>query len=362
MVDALNYLKECEPELYSHTKVSIIDVSGPFSKIQQDRLDEHHPGKARIFNKSIFNYDEPTLTGYGFVVGLELLDNLPHDKIIIKDGAKLDEVWITSYDDNEPFGKETKQSPTVVISPLSETPKEKAPIKVEEEFITSKRQWKEIHRRIADPLVIEFIQVFCKYYGIPQDSFLASSSNFSAEYSNLLWDLITRPKPMSRYEGVFKDFRILVDNIRERYIKMAGPPVLEMILYIPTGSYKLLKTLKEKFPNHGVILADFDEIPGAMPGFNAPIVQRTEGVTTLEEPTYLDAKIGDYDIFFPTNFSNLQILHTTLNPSVRSSIYSNKDFMKQHANLTSTRTKLGYNPLLQDFKNTAFFVADIPKQ
>jgi hypothetical protein len=41
---------------------------------------------------------------------------------------------------------------------------------------------------------------------------------------------------------------------------------------------------------------------------------------------------------------------------VTSSSMKSREFMKRYATLADTATASGYNPLLQDFSNTSFFV------
>ncbi len=41
---------------------------------------------------------------------------------------------------------------------------------------------------------------------------------------------------------------------------------------------------------------------------------------------------------------------------IQGQIMKTKAFMKQHADLTTKLTKSGYNPLLEDFSNTSFYI------
>jgi hypothetical protein len=41
---------------------------------------------------------------------------------------------------------------------------------------------------------------------------------------------------------------------------------------------------------------------------------------------------------------------------IHGQVMKTKAFMKQHADLTKTLTKSGYNPLLEDFSNTSFYI------
>nr|CAB3475193.1 unnamed protein product [Digitaria exilis] len=92
---------------------------------------------------------------------------------------------------------------------------------------------------------------------------------------------------------------------------------------------------------------------------------------TSDHRNYLDAQ-GDADIFFPTDFRLLeQIDHhcsgfskEQKNPGAfkpvkkrRSIILDTAAFMEEFGLPLKTRTKDGYNPLLDDFKNTKFYLS-----
>jgi hypothetical protein len=99
------------------------------------------------------------------------------------------------------------------------------------------------------------------------------------------------------------------------------------------------------------------------------------GGRTIDHPTYLVPK-GAADIFFPTDFSLLQRLcgdavqHAQHGRSTgaacqpaqsmqRTQHMKTADFMLRFAKeeAAAARTRSGYNPLLEDYTNTAFFVA-----
>ena len=65
---------------------------------------------------------------------------------------------------------------------------------------------------------------------------------------------------------------------------------------------KLLETLHGARPNHRLVAADFDSLPGVtLPGRNAPLVAaQARGGKTRDLPTYL-AEVGNADVFFPTD-------------------------------------------------------------
>ena len=75
---------------------------------------------------------------------------------------------------------------------------------------------------------------------------------------------------------------------------------------MPTGAARLLDALHDARPNHRLVAADFDALPGVrMEGANAPIVaSQASGGKTVDRDTYLEDP-GRADVFFPTDFRAL---------------------------------------------------------
>ncbi|KAJ3693928.1 hypothetical protein LUZ60_009408 [Juncus effusus] len=142
--------------------------------------------------------------------------------------------------------------------------------------------------------------------------------------------------------------------------------------WLPTGCLKLMETLHSSMPNMSLIASDFSFLPDVtIAGDRAPLVSSKKDGKTLDHGSYLDAK-GDADIFFPTDFWLLeQIDHAcsgfsnqTAKPAAfkpvkkrRCITLESASFMGEFGLPMKTRTKDGYNPLLDDFKNTKFYLS-----
>jgi hypothetical protein len=83
--------------------------------------------------------------------------------------------------------------------------------------------------------------------------------------------------------------------------------------FVPTGSLQMLDTIASRFPHHCLIAADFDKLPpaspaasgpGRRPALNAPVVSSRGG--KVDHRSYLDAP-GEADIFFATDFEWLAV-------------------------------------------------------
>jgi SAM-dependent MidA family methyltransferase len=90
----LDYLKENEKEVYENIKYEIIEISSELSKLQTELMKDHN-GKFISHNISIFDWKN-IYQDNCIVIALEVLDNLPHDKITLSGG----EYFETHLDEN----------------------------------------------------------------------------------------------------------------------------------------------------------------------------------------------------------------------------------------------------------------------
>ncbi|KAJ7717114.1 DUF185-domain-containing protein [Mycena maculata] len=188
------------------------------------------------------------------------------------------------------------------------------------------------------------------------------------------------------------------------YSNLPFAPNLSTAEYIPTRLLSLLRTLRNHFPRHRLLLSDFSSIPDAIPGRNAPVVQTRFQNTTVPVTTVLVAH-GYFDIFFPTDFERLRDMYeytlaepaaaagarptpltgragplalgadyfSSYHPSNRrrpvdgvlsasglpvgerkSSVFTHAQFLSTYADLHRTRLKSGENPMLEFYQNVKF--------
>lgn len=112
-------------------------------------------------------------------------------------------------------------------------------------------------------------------------------------------------------------------------------------------------------PNAHYIIGDFDMLRGApssLSGICAPTVslKLSESSSKQDYETYLIER-GGGDIFFPTDFRLLRnmYLHVTGRQSESMKSYQ---FVEEYSDTNWAKTQSGYNPLKEDFNNTAFFM------
>ncbi|KAH9649900.1 protein arginine methyltransferase NDUFAF7 [Citrus sinensis] len=141
--------------------------------------------------------------------------------------------------------------------------------------------------------------------------------------------------------------------------------------WLPTGCLKLLEVLHDALPKMSLIASDFTFLPDVkVPGERAPLVSTKKDGSSTDYGNYLDAK-GDADIFFPTDFLLLECMDhycsgwlkmqkdksSKQGKKRRTLTLDTSSFMEEFGLPTKTRTKDGYNPLLDDFKNTKFYLS-----
>ncbi|MFS8005906.1 putative protein arginine methyltransferase NDUFAF7 [Helianthus anomalus] len=288
--------------VYSNMSYTSVEISSSLAKKQMETVGEvsSHLSKFKVECR-----DAADRAGWGdaeqqpcWVIMLEVLDNLPHDLIYSENQVSpWMEVWVEKQQDR---------------SALSE-----------------------LYKPMQDPLIKSCLDIL----------------NVDKDY-----------RPLETREPS------LPSNI---WAKMFPKPRRR---WLPTGCLKLLEALHGALPKMSMIASDFSYLPDVkIPGDRAPLVSTKKDGSSSDHSTYLDAK-GDADIFFPTDFWLLERidhyssgwLKSRIEHFDRSSKQGKKRrtitldtsvFMEEFGLPTKTKTKDGYNPLLDDFKNTKFYLS-----
>lgn len=98
------------------------------------------------------------------------------------------------------------------------------------------------------------------------------------------------------------------DFLRKLYSSMPFAANLSADEYIPTRLLSLVRTLRNNFPRHRLLLSDFSTLPDSISGVNAPVVQTRYQNNTIPTSNLL-VQPGAFDIFFPTNFEQLRDIY-----------------------------------------------------
>lgn len=126
-------------------------------------------------------------------------------------------------------------------------------------------------------------------------------------------------------------------------------PNLTEAEWIPTRMMQFFDILRDCFPAHRLIVADFDSLPGIIAGINAPVVQtRYQRQNVPVSTPYVHQ--GYFDIFFPTNFNIMEDIYRAITGKL-TRVLSHRDFLQRWAHVEDTQTRSGENPMLSWYKN-----------
>ncbi|KAK3232781.1 hypothetical protein CYMTET_56888 [Cymbomonas tetramitiformis] len=295
--DILDFIKKEAPKVYQTMQYRIVEISKALAEKQTARVES---GSTHASRFEVRNHDASRREGWGpakkhpcFIIMLEVADNLPHDRVCI------------SGDDLSHW-KETHVVQGIDLDGNDVVKEELQPLQ--------------------DPLILRCMEAL-GYHADTRTSWMS--------------------KQLNRAMGTTS------------------------FQFVPTRCLAVLETLHLARPNHKLVLADFDYLPDVViPGHMAPLVASVSEGSTKDHGTYLLPR-GTADIFYPTDFEALQKLNakaaqqqvafgksTEKIPKRGSSqVLTTKEFMLTYGELGGTQTLGGFNPLLDDFTNTKFFLS-----
>ncbi len=77
----LNFLRDRRPELYANAKYTLVEISETLAERQRQRVVVEHPNVCEVVNEDFVGTDSLCDASPCFVIALEVLDNLAHDRI-----------------------------------------------------------------------------------------------------------------------------------------------------------------------------------------------------------------------------------------------------------------------------------------
>lgn len=320
---------------HTHISYRVVDISTTLHHIQKKRLAKHiENGRCTVVNCSILDYwknrDDSDIVDERevFVVLNEVIDNFPHDRVIIE-GDQIAEVHVV---------------------PTRKTD-------------DGTQLYNEIRVTVQDPWITRFLEL-TNIIEVDNDSASTESSapvcRFDSERFNF-YDDIQDLRNRSNF----------VLRLWQRSIESAKPFMRDFlgghsIVWIPTTQLMLLDTLAKHVPNHRLVVADFDSLPSNERGVqNSPIVQfkaadaSGERYLTHKVNTYLVPK-GSCDIFFPTDFSTMQQVYQKITGGRGSIVMKQSRFLQENLDAESLQKlecRDGYNPALSDYRNMSFLLS-----
>lgn len=350
-MNILATLKLHHPSIYERTQYHIVEISSELHKIQKSRLLDEFSDHVQCHHMSVFDMEnrrEELLNQqekhHAFVIALEVMDNLPHDKIVQKPDGSFTQIGVVHVGDNE--------------------------------------SGQAIYQEIEMPVVDAVIQRYLQY--TRDDLIVTSSGDSDASSSSVdVLDpaLMLDCRPKSKLKAISNKS---TGFMRKMIVSLVGQG--DEVFYIPTMQMQMVEILCSLFPSHHMVLADFDHLPNQDLNMysessihNQPIVQRKfeKSIKMVNDPAfnkeYLSASFSTYlvpkgscDIFFETQFEDLQRVYAHCRQSHGTSKGSTVMKMAQFVNrflpaedIDKMTTASGYNPMLLDYANFSFLVSDV---
>ena len=371
------------PSTYATLDYEIVEISPALAARQSRALASSGHGRVARVTVADATRGVPTPSSEPvFVVALEVLDNLVHDKVVSLHGV-LHETWV----DVEEAGVES-MGLTEGGSPLTMPPR----------VIRS-----EVYRPLADPLVRRAWSV------------AARGDAARAEIAR------GAPLVVRAFEALGSRVASSVARALPELPRALRPPLpprpagFEWALHVPSGAVALLDALSRTVPAARLFFADFNALPaprvsaatvaadacvevyapadapagcGGPPpdsrglagrfgrvrgaGYAGVLVASKDTVRreTVDHATPLSpVDRGSADVFFPTDFQALASAagiamqcgyapRAAALADVRKGVkvVPQTEFLKQWADLAATQTRTGFNPLVEDYMNMAVLV------
>ena len=320
--DVLRFLRREEPDLFSRCKYLLVEISESLADVQRRNLSDLGAERVEVIHSCASEWaaersSSQQLEGPWFITLLEVLDNLPHDRLRVSSSSSLEEAVVAQKTPGDELRRPTYSQS---FRPLSDP----------ELFETAE---------LLELTSIEALQSL--HDDNARTTGAASGSDLALELTRMT--------------------SFLLGETGRGETSTGGPTSQDVL--VPTGCYTLLKALcgAVKEPPSFTI-ADFSWLPPQPDGaINAPVVQVQRSGQTIDlRGDYLKA-CGDADILFPTNFEHLATMVQAASGSsggVAVSSSATAEFMKEWSvPYAQTATQSGYDPLVDDFSNTRILVS-----
>lgn len=312
--DVLGWLAAHRPDLYSCARYCCVEISPALAELQAARVAGRgafsvvrgDAGEAATWAAAASHAEyTPTPSNPCFVLAMEVLDNLPHDRVWRPcPGAAWQETLVAGggargrgEGDGTPRG--------------------------------SGEGMREVLRPVEDPLVTRCLRE---------------------------WAALEAGDRSGEEMGVVEGLGSLLGRAARRAL---GAAVGDAV-FLPTGAARLFDALHAGFPgSHRLLAADFDALPETViPGAGAPLVASTAGGATTDHGTYL-VPPGAADIFFPSNFELLARLYSGSGGGRAARHAKAAEFFGEWAPAGGAERRCadGYDPMLEDYTNTAVLVS-----
>ncbi|CCI42830.1 unnamed protein product [Albugo candida] len=285
---------------------------------QHERLIKHHAGHFQIMHADILTFGDQfaPIMEPCILLALEVLDNLPHDKVGYENGEWFETV-VTWNRQN------TQRSSDSITSTLAEA-----------------------ERSLQDPLILQTLE----YFGcdLPLHTHHSLRTTAVGWLRKLMGEVGLEMTKAFVPTGSMQLLNTIKSCLPKHRLIAADFDSL------PSPNLDSSSTKKPLYhPLSPTSLSD-----GTLHAANAPIVASKVQGETVDYDTYLIQK-GDVDVFFATDFNRLKNAYCRImgRPSDSVSIVKSSSFLKEFADIRKTKTITSYNPIIEDFSNTSFLLS-----
>ncbi|RLN65430.1 hypothetical protein BBJ29_009628 [Phytophthora kernoviae] len=310
----LNYLKEQVPDVYAKTKYTLIEISPVMAERQRRRVAAVHPEQCRVINQDILTFADAhaSVNTQCFFLAMEVLDNLPHDKVTLQNGK-----WYETIV-QEKEGADGFETPVL----------------------------QESMRPVKDELIRQTLHNFgCE---LPLRVHYKNNSGLAQRVRRM----IGSEDPVLSSAFVPTGAMQLLNTLRKAFPKHHLIAADFDSLPAPQLDGKSLV----KAINHP--LSPTATSSGPLFAGNAPLIASKITGVTKDHNTYL-VEGGIADIFFATDFEKLKKAYCSslARQPDEVSVIKSSEFLKEFADIQKTKTITRYNPLLEDYSNTSFILS-----
>ncbi|KAG7380070.1 hypothetical protein PHYPSEUDO_007816 [Phytophthora pseudosyringae] len=311
----LNFLKEHAPDVYAKTKYTLVEISPVMAERQRQRVAAAHPQQCMVINQDILTFADThaPVSSQCFFLALEVLDNLPHDKVALQNGK-----WLETVVKMQSAAGEATDS--LVLE--------------------------EATRPVKDMLIRQTL----RYFGCELPLRVSFKSN--SALAQRVRRMLGKDDPVLTSAFIPTGAMQLLNTLRTAFPKH----------HLIAADFDALPApnLDEKSPIKAIEhpLSTTATSSGTLFAGNAPLVASKVTGVTKDHDTYL-VQGGIADIFFSTDFDRLKKAYCSAlqRQPDEVSVVKSSDFLKEFADVQKTKTITRYNPLLEDYSNTSFILS-----
>ncbi|KAL4150924.1 hypothetical protein PRNP1_010313 [Phytophthora ramorum] len=307
----LNFLKQHAPDVYAKTKYTLVEISPVMAERQRQRVAAAHPQQCTVINQDILTFADmhkPVKTQC-FFLALEVLDNLPHDKVTLQNGKWFETIIKIDADEEDQVLQESM-------------------------------------RPVKDMLIRQTL----RYFGCELP--LRVSYNNKTGLAQRVRRMLGKDDPVLHSAFVPTGAMQLLNTLRSAFPKH----------HLIAADFDSLPApnLDDNSPVKAIEhpLSPTATSSGTLFAGNAPLVASKVTGVTKDHDTYL-VQGGIADIFFATDFDKLKKAYCSAlqRQPDEVSVVKSADFLKEFADVQKTKTITRYNPLLEDYSNTSFILS-----